>query len=77
MATLSWVGVPSTLVLADGSAFTVDIQQGAGVFFGDITTTATVTVSSIAAVPLPAAFPLMVVALGGLALVGRRRHPAA
>lgn len=72
-ASLSWVGVPTTRVLADGSEFTVDFQGGAGIFFGGFTTSASVTVDAISAVPLPATLPLLLLAIGGLGFVGRRR----
>lgn len=73
-AGLDWSGLPATLALADGSVFDVDFQSGFGIFFGDITTTATVTATKVAAVPLPAALPLLAFAFGGLVLLGRRRR---
>jgi hypothetical protein len=47
-----------------------------GIFGSTTFTISNLSVPSIAAVPLPAAFPLLVVALGGLSFAARRRRSA-
>jgi hypothetical protein len=74
--TLNWTGLPSILTLADGSIFSVDFEGGSNIFFGGLTTSATVTADRVAAVPLPGGLVLLLAGLGGLALVGRRRSQA-
>ena len=71
---LTWTDLPQTIVLNNGTMFDVAFEGGSALFLGDITTSATVTLTkAVAPVPLPATLPLMAFALGGLVLVSRRR----
>lgn len=72
---LSWEDVPAFVTLADGSVVSVDFQDGFGLFLGSsVTTSATVTLVSVAAVPLPGSIGLLAAAFGGVLILSRRRR---
>jgi hypothetical protein len=63
-----------TVTAANGSAYTVSFQNLAGVAFGSRGgINATVTLDSVAAVPEPATWALMILGFGAVAGAMRRR----
>ncbi len=75
---LEWDEVPAVVVLGDGSEVSVDFEGGFGLFLGNtVTTSASVTLDKVSAVPLPASALMLLLGLGGLAGVSRFRKKAA
>lgn len=74
LGTLSWGSYADTLVNVDGNIFNVHLDGGVGLFLGsEVTTTASVTLVSVSAVPLPAAGLMLLGAVGGFGMVRRRK----
>lgn len=71
---LSWDDVPAFITLADGNEISIDFQDGLTILplANSIITTATVEALSVTAVPLPAAFWLLISGLGLIGLFDRR-----
>ena len=76
-AILTWDDVPAKVILGDGSEVTVDFEGGIGLFLGNtVTTSASVTLDKVSAVPLPASALMLLLGLGGLAAVSRFKKKA-
>jgi hypothetical protein len=72
---LSWSTAPTNVTLSDGSVVQVSFQPVSAFSGSSVTAQATITgISTPSPVPLPAGGLLLVSALGGFALVRRRRR---
>ncbi|MEJ6390094.1 VPLPA-CTERM sorting domain-containing protein [Gymnodinialimonas ulvae] len=68
----------NTVSLADGTEYTVELEQGSAILLGDTATVrARVTLDSVAPVPLPASALLLLAGVGGLGAMRLRKKQAA